>query len=107
MPRPKKIDDDLQVTLSQRLSLDERFVSHFMPTTILDSVEAEEFSQIVQQALEQLEEDELAVMRLRLQARNSPGQVARKLGLPPQTVRQIEAQALQKLSGPITEYLEG
>jgi len=89
-----------------RSRLDERFLATIIGETPLDRVEGQELRQVFMAALEQLTEDELRVVELRFQRKKSPGQVASQLGIDKEEVNSREKRALDKLRGPISEYLE-
>jgi RNA polymerase sigma factor (sigma-70 family) len=104
MPHFERRTDNVTQGNLERLSLDERFISFFMPTP-LERVEAQEFRQIVLKALQQLEPDELRIMEMRFQRKKSPGQAAALLRLSRHEAQALEDRALAKLRGPITDYL--
>ena len=106
MPHFERIVENVTDGRLDRLSLDERFISYFMPETPLDRVEAQEFRQIVLKALQKLEEDELRVVEMRFQRKKSPSQTAALLRQPRETVQATEKRALAKIRGPIIEYLD-
>ena len=98
--------DHLSTETPRRAVLDERFLSLLLPETPQDRVESQELRQIVSRALQRLTPEELRVVELRFQRKNSVGQIASRLGLPRQKVTDLECTALEKLRGPLTEYME-
>lgn len=107
MPRFSRITDDLSAnSRSDRVSLDERFLAMFLPDTPLDRVEGQELRQIVSRALQKLTPDELAIVEQRYQHKRSPGAVASRLQMDRDRVADLEQSALEKLRGPLVEYME-
>ena len=106
MPHFERIADNVSDGRLERLSLDERFISFFMPETPLDRVEAQEFRQVVLKALQKLDEGELRVIEMRFQRKKSPSQTAALLRQPREQVQATEKSALDKIRGPIIEYLD-
>ena len=98
--------DHLPPAAPRRAGLDERFLAQILPETPLDRVEGQELRQIVARALLDLTPDELKVVELRFERKRSPGQTASRLGLTQQQVSALESAALDKLRGPLTEYME-
>ena len=90
----------------ERLSLDERFLVHFMPETPLDRVEINEFRQLLVHALQKLTPVELNVVEHRFQHKRSPSQIARSLTLPKDQVLQHLSNALEKLRQSLAAYWE-
>ena len=93
-------------TPTTRTRLDERFLASIIGETPLDRVEGQELRQVFMAALEQLTAEELRVIELRFQRKKSPGQVASQLRIDKDEVKAREKRALEKLRGPILEYLE-
>ncbi len=89
-----------------RARLDERFLATIIGETPLDRVEGQELRQVFMAALERLTDDELKVIELRFQRKKSPGQVASQLRIDREEVNARERRALEKLRGPISDYLE-
>ena len=106
MPRFSRISDDLSAnSRSDRVSLDERFMEMFLPDTPLDRVESQELRLIVSRALQTLTPDELAVVEQRYQHKRSPGAVASRLQMDRDQAAELERSALNKLRGPLVEYM--
>ncbi len=99
---PDRTDDGI----ARRASLDERFVAQLLPESPLDRVESQELRQLVMHALQGLTPDELKVVEQRFQRKQSVGQVASRLKMARSRVSALEATALDKLRGPLTEYME-
>jgi len=98
--------DHLPAATPRRAELDERFLAQILPETPLDRVESQELRQIVSRALQDLTPEELKIVELRFQRKRSPGQTASRLGLTHRQVSALESAALDKLRGPLTEYME-
>lgn len=77
-----------------------------VPESPLDRVESQELRQLVMHALQGLTPDELKVVEGRFQRKQSVGQVASRLKMDRDRVSSLEATALGKLRGPLTEYME-
>ncbi len=90
----------------ERLSLDERFLIHFVSTTPLDRVETNEFRELLVRALQMLTPVELSVVEHRFQHKRSPAQIARALSLPKDQIMEHLSNALGKLRQPLAEYWE-
>jgi len=98
--------DQTGVGAVRRASLDERFLSILVPESPLDRVESQELRQLVMRALQELTPAELKVVEHRYQRKQSVGQVASRLKMERTRVSSLEAAALGKLRGPLTEYME-
>jgi len=98
--------EEAQVRKLERLSLDERFLVHFMPETPLDRVETDEFRQLLVCALQMLTPVELKVVEHRFQHKCSPAQIARALALPKDQVHKHLSNALEKLRQSLAAYWE-
>ena len=81
----------------QHASLDERFLTLFLPEDPQDRLEAQELRQIVHQALQELTPREFRVIELRYQHKKSPGQTASLLGIPREEMQDLEKKGLEKL----------
>ena len=99
---PDQVEDGAR----RRASLDERFLAILAPETPLDRVESQELRQLVMRALQELTPKELKVVENRFQRKRSVGQVASRLKIDRDEVSALEAAALAKLRGPLTEYME-
>ena len=107
MPRFDRVPDEpASLERRERITLDERFVALLVPGTPLDNVESQELRQLVMRALQTLTPEELKVVEGRYQLKRSVGAVASYLGIDREQVRALERQALDKLRGPLVEYME-
>ena len=101
-----KVSDDLSPGPMQRVALDERFIATLVPYTPQDSIEAQEFRQILHASLQTLTPGEFRVVELRFQHKKSRSQVASKLRLDREELIKLETEALNKLRQLLREYME-
>ena len=101
-----KVSDDLTPGPFQRVALDERFIATLVPYSPQDSLEAQEFRQILHASLQTLSPTEFRIVELRFQHKKSRSQVSSKLKLDREELIKLEDQALNKLRQPLREYLE-
>ena len=88
---------DAYIPPPRQIRLDERFFALFFPETPQDRIEAQELRQIVHQALKDLTPEELRVIELRYQHKNSPGRTASRLGISRERMNELEKSGLDKL----------
>ena len=105
MPFNKVTDNDPGEP-RQRVTLDERFITQFLPDSVQARIEGQELRQIVLASLQALSIQEHRVVVLRYQHKKSRGQVASKLAITRESLQVLEESALEKLRGPIKAYLE-
>ena len=101
-----KVSDDLSPGPMQRVALDERFIATLVPYSPQDSIEAQEFRQILHASLQTLSPAEFRVVELRFQHKKSRSQVSSKLRLDREELIKLETEALNKPRQPLHEYME-
>ena len=102
-----KVTDDAPGEPRQRVALDERFITQFVPDSVHERIEGQELRQVVLASLQTLSTQEHRVVELRYQHKKSRGQVASQLAITRESLQELEESALEKLRGPIKAYLEG
>ena len=101
-----KVADDAPGDRRQRVALDKRFITQFVPDSVQDRIEGQELRQIVLASLQTLSAQEHRIVELRYQHKKSRSQVASQLTLTREQLDDLEESALEKLRGPIKAYLE-
>ena len=107
MPIYNKVPDNPFAAPTERIRLDERFVSLLVTEDAQDRLEAQELRQLVHRALQALSDDEMRVIQLRYQYKKSPGQVAARLGLSRNTIAALEQSGLNKLRRGLEDWYRG
>ena len=103
----KKIPDSITDAPPERTNFDERFISLLIPTDAQDRLEAQELRQLVHRALQTLTDDEMRVIELRYQHKQSPGQAASRMGIPRNEMAALEESGLQKLRSGLEHWHQG
>ena len=65
MPVYKKVTENISSTPPERVALDERFITLFLPEDAQERLEAQELRQIVHRALNELSDDEFHIIESR------------------------------------------
>ncbi len=107
MPVYKKITENIPTTPPERVALDERFITLFLPEDAQERLEGQELRQLVHHAMNSLSADEFRVIESRYQHKKSPGQAASRMGISREDLVQLEASALQKLRSALTSWHSG
>ena len=107
MPIYNKVPDDPTTAPTERIRLDERFVSLLVTEDAQDRLEAQELRQLVHRALQSLSNDEMRVIQFRYQYKKSPGQVAARLGLSREAMAALEQSGLEKLRQGLEDWHRG
>lgn len=101
-----RVTNDIPGEPKQRVALDERFITQLLPESVQDRIEGQELRQILLACLQTLSPAEHRVIELRFQHKKSRGQVASQLALNREQLAALEESALNKLRGPVKDYLE-
>lgn len=109
MPRPEEEHESQEpfITGPRKVGLHDRIAGLyglFTPDTAADRIEAQELRQLVHQALQELSPDELKVIELRYQHKNSPGQVASRLGISRNRLGALERSGLEKIRARLQDW---
>ena len=107
MPIYNKVPDNPTTAPTERIRLDERFVSLLVTEDAQDRLEAQELRQLVHRALQALSYYEMRVIKLRYQYKKSPGQVAARLGISRDTMAALEQSGLKKLRQGLEDWHRG
>ena len=107
MPVYKKITENVPTTPPERVALDERFITLFLPEDAQERLEAQELRQLVHRAMNSLSAEEFRVIESRYQHKKSPGQAASRMGISRQTLIELETSALEKLRSALTSWHRG
>ena len=107
MPVYKTITENISTTPPDRVALDERFITLFLPEDAQERLEAQELRQIVHRAMNDLSEAEFRVIESRYQHKKSPGQAASRMGIPRDKLIELEQSALSKLRTALTKWHRG
>jgi len=107
MPVYKKVTENISTTPPERVALDERFITLFLPEDAQERLEAQELRQVVHHAMNALTEDEFRVIESRYQHKKSPGQAASRMGMSRDTLVELEKSALKKLRTALVSYQKG
>ncbi len=107
MPVYKKITENIPTTAPERVALDERFITLFLPEDAQERLEAQELRQLVHHAMNSLSEEEFRVIESRYQHKKSPGQAASRMGISRQALVELETSALGKLRNALTSWHSG
>ena len=95
-------------TPPKRVQLGDRILALFAPgEDPQDNIEAQELRQLVHWALQELTPDELRVIELRYQHKQSPGQVASRLGISREELQELESKGLGKLRRHLQSWHQG
>ena len=104
MPVYKKITENISTTPPERVALDERFITLFLPEDAQERLEAQELRQIVHRALNELSDDEFRIIESRYQHKKSPGQAASRMGISRDELIRLEQSALTKLRAALATW---
>ncbi len=108
MPIYNKIADNIDAGSStERIRLDERFVSLLISEDAQERLEAQELRQLVHRALKALTSDEMRVIELRYQHKRSPGQTASRMGISRDEMAALEQSGLEKLRNGLEDWHRG
>jgi RNA polymerase sigma factor (sigma-70 family) len=107
MPVYKKVTENISTTPPERVALDERFITLFLPEDAHERLEAQELRQVVHHAMNTLSKDEFRVIESRYQHKKSPGQAASRMGMTRDAIVELEQSALKKLRTALVSYQKG
>jgi RNA polymerase sigma factor (sigma-70 family) len=107
MPVYKKVTENISTSPPERVALDERFITLFLPEDAQERLEAQELRQIVHHAMNNLSEEEFRVIESRYQHKKSPGQAASRMGITRDALVKLEQSALKKLRTTLVSWQKG